>query len=146
MNLDNYRLSRKILRLANLDLQRRNAHLQGMDLTFEQSDTLQYVYFHADCSIRELAQFLEVSHQTAQGIASRMVKKDLLKRIPSDQDRRRVKLRLTGLGEEKLQTILHNGTMTAQVIHQGMSEAEQEEFSRLLDLAIFNLKEDRKNL
>lgn len=31
MNLDNYLLSRKILRLASLELKRRNAHLKVLD-------------------------------------------------------------------------------------------------------------------
>lgn len=142
MNLDNYRFSRKILRLANLDLKRRNAHLKAMDLTFEQSDTLQYVYFHPDCSIRDLAEFLGVSHQTAQGIAMRMEKKGLLERIPSSLDKRAVMLRLCEKGEQSTQTIFKNGTVTASVIMNGMNPAEQEEFIRLLDLAIHNLSND----
>lgn len=142
MRLDEYRLSRRILKLANLDLKRRNAHLKVLDLTYEQSDTLQFVYFHPDCSITDLKEFLGVSHQTAQGITARMEKKGLLERMRSSQDGRMSLLRLSELGTSRVLQILNNGQITGSVIQQGMSEEEQQEFVRLIDLAIQNLQND----
>lgn len=56
-------------------------------------------------SIGDVARFLLIRHHTAVELIDRMAKLKLVSRIPDPRDARRVQLRLTAKGEEKLRSL-----------------------------------------
>ena len=56
-------------------------------------------------SVGELAKILLVRHNTAVGLVDRMTKLRLLERITDDSDSRRILVKLTKKGEQKLQML-----------------------------------------
>jgi DNA-binding MarR family transcriptional regulator len=59
----------------------------------------------APISMGDLARFLLIRHHTAVELVDRMTKLGLLKRIVDDDDARRVLVKLTRKGEQKLRTL-----------------------------------------
>ena len=59
----------------------------------------------APASVGDLARFLLIRHHTAVELVNRMVKLGLLSRLVDDEDGRRVLVRLTKKGEQKLQAL-----------------------------------------
>lgn len=53
-------------------------------------------------TVGDLAEHLLIRHHSAVGLIDRMVERGLVERVPSTQDRRRVRVRLTEQGETKL--------------------------------------------
>jgi DNA-binding MarR family transcriptional regulator len=56
-------------------------------------------------SMSELAERLQLRHHSAVGLVDRLVRRQLLRRAPSRQDRRRVELRLTARGEALIERL-----------------------------------------
>ncbi len=56
-------------------------------------------------SIRELAEHLHVKHHSAVGLVDRLSRRGLVRRQPSEKDRRQVEIRLTARGEALLRRI-----------------------------------------
>ncbi|MGA7070415.1 MarR family winged helix-turn-helix transcriptional regulator [Bradyrhizobium sp.] len=56
-------------------------------------------------SIGDVARFLLIRHHTAVGLIDRMVKLGLIKRVADPQDARRVLVKLTAKGEQKLRAL-----------------------------------------
>jgi len=75
--------------------------LQGApcsDLSGSQWQGLLFIQRHQQCSIRQLAEGLDVSHPAAVKLVERLVRKGLIERRESETDRRVVELRLSALG------------------------------------------------
>ncbi len=70
-----YFLAQLILRLSNRIVKNRNNHVRALGLTAEQADALQFFYANKNATIKDFQDFISVSHQTAQGIVSRMEEK-----------------------------------------------------------------------
>ncbi len=136
-----FEICRLAARFANKELKIRNAHLKQVNLTTEQSYTLQYIYEHPGASIKELAAYLGVTHQVSCGITDRLKKKDLIEIQVSSKDGRVRLLQITEQGEKLYHWIHENGENTGKRITAGMSIEEQEEFVRLLNKAISSLEE-----
>ncbi|HEX3624963.1 MAG TPA: MarR family transcriptional regulator [Verrucomicrobiae bacterium] len=59
-----------------------------------------------DCvTVGELAERLQLRHHSAVGLADRMVAEKLVEREVSREDRRKVQIRLTPIGERKLEKL-----------------------------------------
>jgi len=56
-------------------------------------------------SIGELAGRLQVRHHSAVGLVDRLVRRQLVRRMPSEADRRKVEVRLTVRGEAKIERL-----------------------------------------
>ena len=56
-------------------------------------------------SVSELAERLQLKHHSAVGLVDRLVRRQLLRRAPSREDRRRVELRLTARGEALIERL-----------------------------------------
>jgi DNA-binding MarR family transcriptional regulator len=56
-------------------------------------------------SVGELAERLHLQHHSAVGLVDRLVRRGLLKRTTSEDDRRRVELRLTARGEAVIERL-----------------------------------------
>ena len=57
-------------------------------------------------TIGELAERLQVKHHSAVGLVDRLVKKELVRRVPGEHDRRQVYVHLTPQGEELIEQLV----------------------------------------
>lgn len=79
-----------------------------LGLTSQQHQALLAVRAHrgpGEITIGELANTLMIKNHSAIGLVDRLVERDLLERRASPQDRRRVVLRLSELGQRKLESV-----------------------------------------
>jgi DNA-binding MarR family transcriptional regulator len=77
-------------------------------LTSQQHQALLGIKGFADpgpATVGDVARFLLVRHHSAVELINRMEKRGLIRRAPDPEDARRVQLRLTAKGEQKLQAI-----------------------------------------
>ena len=63
-----YLFARKILTLGKTIIANRNDNLRNINLTAEQADALIYFVENPGSSIRNLSNYLSITHQTASGI------------------------------------------------------------------------------
>jgi len=68
------------------------------ELSRSQWEGAQFIHRHEDCAIRELAEWLGVSHPAAVKLVERLQRKNLITRHESSRDRRVVHLRLSDEG------------------------------------------------
>lgn len=76
-------------------------------------------------AIGELAERLRLRHHSAVGLVDRMAAENLLERKLASEDRRKVLLRLSRIGEEKLEKL--------SAMHRQQLKQAGPELSRLLD-------------
>lgn len=138
-----YLFARKILTLGKTIIAKRNDNLRNINLTAEQADALVFFSENPDSSIRDLNNYLSITHQTASGIVKRLCEKGLLTLTPSSEDGRRSIVHLTESGHNLITQVKQNGTHTGARILSGMSADEKDQFERLLDLALANIVEQQ---
>lgn len=134
-----YTLTRKIRELANLITKNRDADIRELQLTTAQADILLYFAENPGKSTVDLKSFLNVTHQTAQGIVQRMADKGLLKLSPSRNDARYKQIFLTEKALTVYRSMLENGTHTGNKLLSGMNPEEKEQFLALISLGLKNL-------
>ena len=76
-------------------------------------------------TVGELAERLQLRHHSAVGLIDRLVREKLVVRTPSDEDRRRVLIQLTGHGEKTLEKL--------SALHHEELRRTGPELSRLLE-------------
>lgn len=135
-------LGRLILRLANTIIKNRNHHLEVLNLTTEQADTLQFFLSQPGATATQLKGYLGITHQTARGIVRRMVDKGLLELRLSDSDARCRRIFPTAKGEILGERMQANRERTGGKLLKGMTDAEQQDFLRLLKQSLNNVKHD----
>lgn len=140
-NRDN-ELGRLILKLANTIIKNRNAHLAALDLTTAQADSLQFFLDNSGSTITDLKSYLGISHQTARGIVSRMIRKELLTGAPSNTDARYTIIAPTESGVRLGQQIRRNRERTAEKLLNGMADEESNIFIDLLSRTLKNVEND----
>jgi DNA-binding MarR family transcriptional regulator len=64
-----------------------------------------------EITVGELAERLQIQHHSAVGLVNRLAAEKLVRRIPTREDRRQVRVVLTAQGEKKLERLssLHQG-------------------------------------
>lgn len=145
MNESQYKTSGLMIRLSNALIWFRNQELQRHDLTSSQFEVIRYLltYQEQDITAGMIMTQLELSQSTVAGILKRLHVKGLIHRRTDQHDARREFVVLTEKGlalEESLQGI---ACETEKILLQGMSPTEQEEFYRLLHLALDNMSSVR---
>lgn len=116
-----YLFARKILTLGKTIIANRNDNLRNINLTAEQADALIYFVENPGSSIRNLSNYLSITHQTASGIVKRLCEKEALSMTPSTKDGRCSVVHLTDLGNDLITQVKQNGTHTGAKILSGMS-------------------------
>lgn len=134
-------LTMNIKKITLLQSKRRNRHLKELDLSAEQSAALLFIDQAENPTIKDLADYLGVQHQSAAGIIKRMKEKGLVSLEKLETDGRARKLSLTEEGEKKKERIQKNGEGTGTIFVDGMSEGEQELFFALIEKALRNLEQ-----
>ena len=136
-------LGRLILKLANTIIKNRNRHLEALDLTSGQADSLKFFLTHDQATATELKEYLGITHQTARGIIQRMITKGLLELHRSDADARCQIVEVTPAGQEMGLRMIANRERTGGLLLQGMDAMERKNFIRLLTKALANVSDDR---
>jgi DNA-binding MarR family transcriptional regulator len=135
-------LGRLILKLANTIIKNRNRHLQALDLTAAQADSLQFFLSHDNATATDLKDAFGIAHQSARGIVSRMAEKGCVTLKKSELDGRCQLVTPTEYGRELGERMMKNRLRTAGKLLDGMTDEEQEGFIRCLHQAFENVKND----
>jgi MarR family multiple gene transcriptional regulator MgrA len=141
MDSSHYRTARQIVQLGNIITWLHNQKMQSKGLTSSQSDIIRYLLHHQDEEVTagNLMEKLGLSQSTIAGLLKRLEEKELISRYTDGSDGRRSVIQLTSEGlalEEYLQGI---AMQTGNIMLNGMSDEEQNEFSRLLHTALTNM-------
>lgn len=132
----------KVIRLGNAVTNLRNQNTQFMGLTSTQSEAVRYIlknYGEKELTAIDLMEHLQLSQSTVAGIVKRLEEKALIERKNAHGDSRKNIIRPTVNGLKLEEALKLTAVETEQVLMQGMSEAEQEEFNRLLEIALDNV-------
>lgn len=140
-----------IVKLGNAVTYYRNLKMENIDLTSIQSDAIIATLRNPGITATQLKEHLQLSQSTVAGIIARLQNKGFIAKSADSDDGRKANLTLTQQGmllEEPLKEI---ALETQQFLVEGMSEAEQKEFTRLLEIALQNMNrmrvhKERRNL
>jgi DNA-binding MarR family transcriptional regulator len=110
----------------------------GHDLTFSQYITLKKLA-HGNASVTDLARAAEVNPGAMTRLLDRLVAKGLVGRSADPADRRAINIHLTDAGLAIWQDINKCGERVRERAMAGMSEAEREQLTHLLERARDNL-------
>lgn len=116
------------------------AALGQMELTSAQGLILGYLAMEeATPRSRDLEEFFHLSHPTVSGLLARMEKKGFIEQYPDETDHRCKRIRILPKGLKCTQTMHHVIERNEQMLVQGFSEEEKEQFYAFLGRAIANL-------
>lgn len=73
--------------------------VKDQDLTPVQFEILLFVGDHGPCSVSEVADFMVVDRSTSSRVLRGVESKELIKMVPDQSDRRKIKVSLTPAGE-----------------------------------------------
>lgn len=132
-----------IVKLGNAVTYYRNLKMQDIDLTSVQSDAVIAALRNPNITASQLKDELQLSQSTVAGIISRLEAKGLITKTVSSDDGRKIILNLTEQGLELENKLKEIALQTQQCLVEGMSDNEQEEFSRLLQIALDNMNRVR---
>ena len=140
-----YLIARGILQLTHAMRKRNNACLKAVGLTDEQTKSLIYLVDsqRKDMTIRDLKDYLLVSHQATQGIVKRMADKGVILVKKSDRDGREKIIVPTEEGIRIRQQLGGEAVDIGENLLAGISEEEKEQFYKVLLKALDNV--DRKD-
>lgn len=134
-----------IVKLGNAVTYYRNLKMKDIELTSVQSDAIIAALRNLGITAAQLKEHLLLSQSTVAGIIARLESKGFIEKITDKDDARKSMLMPTEEGlllEEPLKEIAME---TQQFLVEGMSEEEQEEFARLLQIALDNMNRIRIN-
>lgn len=129
-----------IVRLGNVVAWLRNQRMQKRDITSTQSDVIRYILKHRQepVSAGDLMKEFSLSPSTMAGILKRLEHKALIARRTDEQDARKILITPTEEGLALEDYLKETAVQTEEILLRGMSEAEQAEFYRLLQIALRN--------
>lgn len=139
-----FRAASLIVQLGNAVTYYRNLKMEHIGLTSVQSDTLIAALRNPGITAARLKEQLQLSQSTVAGILSRLEGKGLIEKKADQEDARKAILTPTDQGLALEMPLKEIALETQQSLVEGMSEAEQEEFIRLLDIALENMNRVRQ--
>jgi len=132
-------LARNVVRLSGRIIRNRTAHVRELGLTPDQADCLVFLqsrFGQDETTITDLKEYLDVSHQTAQGVVQRMVGRGLLELSVSPIDARRRVIAVAPEGMRLLARLNANASRLGGSLLDGLSEQEQKQFAALIQKAL----------
>lgn len=135
-----FKTASMIVRLGNVVAWLRNQRMQKRDITSTQSDVIRYILKHRQepVSAGDLMKEFSLSPSTMAGILKRLEHKALIARRTDKQDARKILITPTEEGLALEDYLKETAVQTEEILLRGMSEAEQAEFYRLLQIALRN--------
>lgn len=143
-----FQTATRVVQLGNSVTWLRNQKYQFMGLTAAQSETVAYIlknYEDKELTANDVIKDLRLSQSTVAGIISRLEIKGLIVRKTHENDNRKSIIHPTEKGIELEEMLKEKAVETEAILLQGMSKEEQEEFNRLLQIALDNVNNERKN-
>jgi DNA-binding MarR family transcriptional regulator len=107
-------------------------HGQKQPLNPPDTETLLFVGNHPDCMASDVAQYIGVAPTTASSIIDRLVRRDLLSRDRTEENRRVVKLRLTQKGNRATQRIIYLQLTKCAALLITLQPEERQVFLKLI--------------
>lgn len=142
----NYITASKLLRLGNAIAWYKNQNMKSMNLTSTQSEAIQYILKNKGkdrITAADLMENLELSQSTVAGILRRLEQKNLIKCSTAPNDKRFNLITVTSEGLKLEEELQKTAVETENIILSGMSDNEQKEFNRLLQIALDNINNIR---
>lgn len=135
------KISGEMIRLGNALIWFRNQKLQQLDLTSSQFEVIRYLLTHREENTTAgiLMRQLSLSQSTVAGILKRLHAKGLIERKADASDARRDFVILSEKGLALEPSLQKMAGEPEKILLQGMSEAEQTDFYRLLHIALENM-------
>ncbi|MDO5861529.1 MAG: MarR family winged helix-turn-helix transcriptional regulator [Thermoplasmata archaeon] len=131
----------RLLRLAGREVKKkRDSNAASLGLTSSQADALAFVIANPGCSISDLRNALESSHQAAAAIVDRMRDAGLIETSVSEQDARVRILTPTGKGELVYGEFVDMGVDVNGNLLDGISEDDAGELRSMLSRMLDNLR------
>ena len=140
MDSNQFKTASLVVRLGNVVAWLRNQRMQQKGITSSQSDVIRYILKHRDQSISagDLMEQLSLSPSTMAGILKRLENKSLITRKTDEKDGRKVIITPAKEGLALEDYLKETAAQTEEILLQGMTKAEQDEFYRLLKIALQN--------
>lgn len=141
-----YKTGQLLIQLGNMVTWFRNQKLQSKNLTSEQAGIIGFLEKKEDqgITICELAKEMSRSKAAVSEILKKMEQKSLIRRCEDLSDGRKKYVFLTEQGRNMEKDLMKASRESERIVLQGMSEAEQEEFCRLLEIAYKNMNVVRR--
>ena len=102
-----------------------NAASAGGELSLQELRIIDYIGECESCIMREISEHARVAVSTMTGIVDKMEDKGLVKRERNDEDRRIVRVLLTGKGERIHQANVENYLQLSRSMLESLDEREQ---------------------
>ncbi len=106
---------------------------QDSELTLNQLRVLFRLHYRESVVMGEVADLLGVAQPTATGVIDRLVEKGLVERESDPADRRRVVVRLSAAGRERIQAIRCAGAKAAQAVFSRLDSLQREALLQALE-------------
>lgn len=132
-----------IVKLGNAVTYYRNLKMKNIDLTSVQSDAFIATLRNPGITATQLKDHLQLSQSTVAGIIARLESKGIIEKTVDEEDSRKLILNVTEEGLKLEDPLKKIALKTQETLVEGMSEEEQEEFTRLLNIALDNMNRIR---
>lgn len=131
--MDDYKLARRLLKVASRIVNVRSRDVGESSLTAEQAETLRFFAERDGACATDLKEYLEISHQAARSLIERMRQKDFLILVTSPVDARAKSVYLSDKGKAAFAEIYSFGERAGQRLLRGFGEDEKRLLEELLD-------------
>lgn len=141
-----FQTAAKARQLGNAISWLRNRRPQLTGLTAAQSEAVRYILRHhaKELTAADVMAALHLSQSTVAGIIRRLEDKELIVRSAAPEDARKSLIRPTQKGLELEEELRMAAARTQEILLQGMTPQEQQEFDRLLQKALENIQAIRE--
>lgn len=125
---------------ARLMKQRLDNGLRKYSLTTSQWAILKILSEHDEMTQVEIASLIHSDKATCGTILFKLQKKQMIEKIPSLEDKRAYKIRLTNQAEDMMEEITLEAEKCNQIIEQRFEANEIEELKRMLNSMIYEME------
>lgn len=116
------------------------------EMTHSLADCLQYVYLHGESTLKQIAYGLDISTPAASQLVDRLVKRELVERKESENDRRNMLVYLTKEGSDTVESIREQKTQWFVEVLGKMGSSQQESLTRGLESFIVASMDEEEDL